>query len=159
MATPQKAPMKLTQEPEIVSWPETHYVFIEKVGPFQNTAPEAWQELHPSVPGISEHNKITGYMSLYKVGPKVYRAGVSLAAEPKNLPKHLAYEKFRAGKYSRFVLTGSYAQLPEASGRVFEIVAEKKIQMRDDYCIENYANDPRTTPEEQLTTEILIPTA
>jgi effector-binding domain-containing protein len=159
MATPQKAPMKLTQEPEIVSWPETHYVFIEKIGPFQNAAPEAWKELHPAVPGISEHNKITGYMSLYKVGPKVYRAGLSLAAEPKNLPKNLAYEKFRGGKYSRFVLTGSYAQLPEASGRVFEIVAEKKIQMRDDYCIENYANDPRTTPEEQLTTEILIPTA
>jgi len=158
MATPQKAPMKLTQEPEIVSWPATHYVFIEKVGPFQNIAPQAWQELHPLVPGISKHNKITGYMSLYKVGPKVYRAGVSLAAEPKDLPKNLTYEKFKGGKYSRFVLTGSYAQLPEASGRVFEIVGEKKIQMRDDCCIENYANDPRTTPEDQLITEILIPT-
>ena len=158
MATPQKAPMKLTQEPEIVSWLATHYVFIEKVGPFQNTAPQAWQELHKLIAGISEHNKITGYMSLYKVGPKVYRAGVSLAAEPKDLAKNLTYEKFKGGKYSRFVLTGSYAQLPEASGRVFEIVAEKKIQMRDDYCIENYANDPRTTPEDQLITEILIPT-
>ena len=150
--------MRLTQEREIVTWPETHYVFIEKIGPFQDTAPKAWQELHPLVPSISEHNKITGYMSLYKVGPEVYRAGVSLATEPKNLPKNLIYEKFRGGKYSRFVLTGSYAQLPEASGRVFEIVAEKKIQMRDDYCIENYANDPRTTPEDQLSTEILIPT-
>ena len=43
MATPQKAPMKLTLEPEIVTWPETHYIFIEKTGPFQNTAPQAWQ--------------------------------------------------------------------------------------------------------------------
>jgi len=159
MATPQKAPMKLTQEPEIVTWPEMHYVFIEKVGPFQNTAPQAWQELHQLVAGISEHNKITGYTSLYKVGPKVYRAGVSLAAEPKNLNEKLSYEKFKGGKYSKFALTGSYAQLPEASGRVFEIVAEKKIQVRDDFCIENYANDPRTTPEDQLLTEILIPTA
>ena len=158
MATPQKAPMKLTQEPEIVTWPETHYIFVEKTGPFQDTAPKAWQELHPLVPAISEHNKITGYMSLYKVGPKIYRAGISVAAEPKNLPKNFSYEKFRGGKYSRFVLTGSYANLPEASGRVFEIVAEKKIQMRDDYCIENYANDPRTTPEDQLVTQILIPT-
>jgi effector-binding domain-containing protein len=158
MATPQKAPMKLTQEPEIVTWPETHYIFIEKTGPFQNTAPQAWQELHPLVPAISEHNKITRYMSLYKVGPKIYRAGISVAAEPKNLPKNFSYEKFKGGKYSRFVLTGSYANLPEASGRVFEIVAEKKIQMRDDYCIENYANDPRTTPEDQLVTQILIPT-
>jgi effector-binding domain-containing protein len=158
MATPQKAPMKLTQEPEIVTWPETHYIFIEKVGPFQNTAPQAWQELHPLVPGISEHNKITGYMSLYKTGPKIYRAGLAFASEPTNLPANLKYEKFKGGKYSRFVLTGSYANLPEACGRVFAIVAEKKIQMRDDYCIENYANDPRVTPEDQLVTEILIPT-
>ena len=54
------------------------------------------------------------------------------------------------------MLTGSYAQLPEASGRVFEIVAEKKIPVRDDYNIENYLNDPRTTPEDQLITEILM---
>ena len=159
MATPQKAAMKLTPEPEIVNWPEMHYVFIERVGPFQNTAPQAWQDLHQLVPGISEQNKITGYTSLYKIGPKVYRAGVSLAAEPRNLNEKLTYEKFKGGKYSKFVLTGSYAQLPEASGRVFEIVAEKKIQMRDDFCIENYANDPRTTPEDQLLTEILVPTA
>jgi effector-binding domain-containing protein len=158
MATPQKAPMKLTQEPQIVTWPETHYVFVEKVGPFQNAAPQAWQELHPLVPEVSKNNKVTGYVSLYKVGPKIYRAGLALAADPKNLPANLKYEKFKGGKYSKFVLTGSYANLPEASGRVFEIVAEKKIQMRDDFCIENYTNDPRTTPEDQLVTEILIPT-
>jgi effector-binding domain-containing protein len=158
MATPQKAPMKLTQEPEIVTWPETHYVFVEKIGPFMNTAPQAWNEVHPLAAAISEQNKITGYISLYKVGPQVYRAGLSLAAEPKNLPASLKYEKFKGGKYSRFVLTGSYANLGQASGRVFEIVREKNIQMRDDYCIENYTNDPRTTPEDQLVTEILIPT-
>ena len=158
MATPQKAPMKLTQEPQIVTWPETHYVFVEKIGPFQNTAPQAWQEVHPLVSRISEDNKVTGYMSLYKAGPKIYRAGVAVAAEPKNLPETLRYEKFKGGKYSKFVLTGSYANLPQASGRVFEIVAEKKIQMRDDYCIEHYTNDPRTRPEDQLVTEILIPT-
>jgi len=158
MATAKRASLKLTEEPDIMMWPETHYVFVEKIGPFQETAPQAWQNLHPVVPGILEHNKITRYMSLYKVEPKIYRAGVSLAAEPKNLPAGLKYEKFNGGKYSRFVLTGSYANLPEASGRVFEIVAQKKIQMRDDYCIENYTNDPRTTPEDELVTEILIPT-
>ena len=158
MATPGKAPLKLTENPEIVNWPETHYIFIEKVGPFQDTAPKAWGELPALIPAISEHNKITGYVSLYKIGPKIYRAGVSLAAEPKNLPSDLRYEKFSGGKYSKFVMTGAYSNLPEASGRVFEIVAEKKIQMREDYCIENYVKDPRTTPAEELVTEILIPT-
>jgi effector-binding domain-containing protein len=157
MATAKRA-MKLTEEPTVVTWPETHYVFVEKIGPFQETAPQAWNSVHPTVPAISEHNQVTGYMSLYKVGPKVYRAGVSMAAEPKNLPAGVRYEKFKGGKYSKFVLTGPYSNLPEASRRVFEIAAEKKIQMRDDYCIENYMNDPRTTPEEELVTEILIPT-
>ncbi len=158
MATAKREVKNLTQVPDIVTWPETHYVFIEKIGPFQNTAAQAWKDLHQLVPRISEHNKITGYLSLYKVEPKIYRAGVSLAGGPKNLPAGLEYTKFEGGKYSRFVLTGPYSDLPEACGRVFEIVSETKIRIRGDYCIENYANDPRTTPEQQLVTEILIPT-
>lgn len=158
MATAKREFKNLTQVPDIVTWPETHYVFIEKIGPFQNTAAPAWKDLHQLVPRISEHNNITGYLSLYKVEPKIYRAGVSLAAGPKNLPAGLEYTNFEGGKYSRFILTGPYSDLPEACGRVFEIVSETKIRLRGDYCIENYANDPRTTPEQQLVTEILIPT-
>ncbi len=158
MAAPKPSTVKLNLEPTIVIWPETDYVFLEKIGPFQNTAPQAWQDLHQLIPVISEHNKITGFMSLYKVSPNIYRAGVSVAAEPKNLPDGLKYERFRGGKYSRFVLTGPYSGLPEASGRVYETVAQEKIQVRDDFSIENYVNDPRTTPEDQLITEILVPT-
>jgi effector-binding domain-containing protein len=158
MSTIKAESMKLTDQPEIVTWPETHYVFIEKAGPVQTTAPQAWQELHQLTSKISEHNRITGYMSLYKVAPKIYRAGVSLASEPKNLPESMKYEKFRGGKYSRFVLTGPFSNLPEASRRVFEIVSAKKIPLRDDYNIENYVTDPRTTPEENYVTEILVPT-
>jgi effector-binding domain-containing protein len=94
---------------------------------------------------FSEHNKITGFMSLYKVEPKIYRAGVSLDVAAKDLPAPLAYTRFKGGKYSRFVLTGAYSQLREASGRVFQAVAAKKIPVRDDFCTENYLNDPRTT--------------
>jgi effector-binding domain-containing protein len=151
--------LRLTQHPEIVTWPETHYVYLEKIGPFQDTAPQTWQEVHKLIPAIAEHNKITGYTSLYKVGPKIYRAGVSVEAEPQNLPLGLQYTKFKGGKYSRFVLTGPYSNLPEASGRVFQMVSDHKIQTRDDFNIENYVNDPRTTPESQLITQILIPTA
>jgi len=128
--------MNLTETPENVTWPETHYVFLEKIGPFQNTAPQAWQEFVKLVPAISEHNQVKGMFSLYKVGPKVYRAGASIASAPQKLPAEVLHEKFKGGKYIKFVLTGPYSNLPQASGRVFEIVAEKKIQMRDDYCIE-----------------------
>lgn len=150
--------MNLTETPETVNWPPMHYVFIEKVGPFMENAPQAWQDLHKLVPGIAEQNQITGYTSLYKAGPKIYRAGVSVEAPPKKLPDGLKYEEFEGGKYTQFALSGSYAQLPQATGRVFEIVAEKNLKTRDDFCIENYVNDPRTTPEDQLLTQILIPT-
>jgi DNA gyrase inhibitor GyrI len=151
--------LRLTEVPEVMNWPEAHFIFIEKVGPFQNTASQAWQQMHQLVPKVLEQNKITGYMSLYKVAPLFYRAGVALADAPKDLPEGLAYEKFKGGKYSRFVLTGSFSNLPAACGRVFQIVAETKIPLRDGFNIENYVSDPRTTPEDQLVTEILVPTA
>lgn len=151
--------MKLDETPQDVLWPETHCAFIEKVGPFQETAPQAWQSVQELIPAILEHNKITGFMSLYKVEPKIYRAGVALDAPAAQLPEGVQYTKFQGGKYVRFELTGAYSNLPEACGRVFLIVEEKKIPQRDDFCIENYVNDPRTTPEDQLITEILIPIA
>jgi len=69
MPTAKRSTLQLTEVPEVVNWPETHYVFIEKVGPFQNTAPQAWQQLHQLIPKLAEQSKITGYMSLYKVAP------------------------------------------------------------------------------------------
>ena len=149
--------MNLTPEPELIQWPETHYVFIEKIGPFSATAPLAWQAAHAFLPAILQHNRVTGYTSLYKPGPKIYRAGFQLAAEPVDLPEGLEYEKFNGGKYLRFVLTGSYAQLGPATGRVFEIVAQNQIPMRDGFCIENYVTDPKTTPDAENITQILIP--
>src|SRR5579863_6074271 len=104
--------MNLMLEPEVVSFPATHYVFVEKTGPFQNTAPGAWQSAHTFVPELGKKNQITGYMSLYKMGPKIYRAGFALSAPPVDLPAGLIYEEFAGGKYSKFVLTGSYSQLP-----------------------------------------------
>ena len=151
--------MNLTQEPEIVNFPSAHYVFVEKVGPFMENAGKAWQSAHTFVPELSKKNQIVGYMSLYKMGPKVYRAGFALSAPPVGLPAGLAYEQFEGGKYSRFVLTGPYSELPAASGKAWSVVAEKNIPLRDDYAIENYMNDPRVTPEDQLITQILIPTA
>ncbi len=151
--------MNLNEHPESVTWPATHYAFVEKIGPFKDTAQQAWQEVRSFSREIATNNKITGAMSLYKMGPKIYRAGYILAAPPVQLPEGILYESFAGGKYIRFVLNGSYSNLPEASGRVWAIAAEMKIQLRDDYAIENYLNDPDSTPEDQLVTEILIPTA
>ncbi len=149
--------MSLNEHPEVVTWPEMHYVFVERIGAFMENAGKAWQQAHSLVPALEENNKITGYMALYK-GPTTYRAGFSVAGPAVKLPEGLGCEKFQGGKYVRFELTGPYDQLPQASGRAWAIVAEKKIEVRDDFAIENYVNDPRVTPPEQLVTHIMIPT-
>jgi predicted transcriptional regulator YdeE len=155
---PRSVAVNLTKEPEIVNFPATHYVFVEKHGDFHSIAGQAWKSAHAFVPELSMKNNITGYMSLYKGGAKMYRAGFALSGAPVDLPSGLAYEKFAGGKYARFVLTGPYTELPQASQQVWNTVAEKKISVRDEYAIENYLNDPNVTPEDQLMTEILVPT-
>lgn len=150
--------MNLTEKPIHVIWPATHYVFIEKEGPFHETAQACWQSLHKVVPEISKQKKISGFMSLYKMKPQMlYRAGVVIDSKPEVLPEGFQYIKFEGGKYARFVLTGSYSNLPKACGRVFEIVEQTNMPLRDGFYIENYVNDPKTTPEDKLVTEILIP--
>jgi len=152
--------MNLTEESGFTTWPEAYYVFIEKVGPFYKTAPEAWQEIRRLGSRIAERNKITGRLSLYKVGEKIYRAGCMMASEPRDLPSEMQSTVLGGGgKYKRFVLVGPYSLMPQASARVWEIVAQKELPVRDDFAIEFYANDPMTTPEDELITEILVPVA
>ena len=149
----------LKTDPEYVTWPSSHYVFIEKVGPFQQTAPAAWQEFHQSVGDLIEELGFVAMSALYKIEPKmVYRAGAMVKTAPKDLPPGFSYEKFLGGSYAKFTYVGSYAYLGEVSGLVWDSVRKLSLPRRDDYCIENYANDPKVTPAEKLITEILIPT-
>jgi len=36
--------MNLSLDPDDINWTSPHYVFVEKQGPFMQTAPKAWQE-------------------------------------------------------------------------------------------------------------------
>lgn len=151
--------MNLTEKPEAMDWPVTHFVFIEKIGSLQEAGKKAWDELLQHLNEISNDNVISGFMSLYKIEPQmIYRAGTIVDSKPEKLPPGLGYMKFEGGRYSRFVLTGPYSNIPEACERVASIIDKLKIKHREDFYIEHYLNDPRTTPEDQLITELLIPT-
>ncbi len=149
--------MNLTEQDAIAIWPATHYVFLERIGPFHETAPAAWQGLHALAGALREHNEICGAMALYKVEGQVYRAGFALASAPRHLPATLRYELLPGGAFKRFILTGPYSDLPEASGRVWQLVTQQRLTLRNDFAIEGYISDPNTTPSEDLVTEILIP--
>ena len=155
-ATAEKTPGRKT-ESEMVDWPATHYVFVEKTGPIQKNASQAWSELHALRPTIEERNTIIGFLSLYDMAKRIYRAGVAVADEPKELPGGVRYERFAGGRYARFAMAGSYDQLGEATGRAMQLAHEKKLPARAGWNIEHYVNDPRVTPADQLIKEILLP--
>jgi AraC family transcriptional regulator len=149
--------MNLTETPEIITWPPTHYVFVEKTGSIPKNAPLTWQEFRQHLSELKSNAKVIGFLSLYSMKDQVYRAGASVEVKPEKLPGNLRYELFPGGKYARFVLTGPYSDLGKATARVVEIVSEQKTALRSAFNIEHYVNDPAITPEDKLVTEILFP--
>jgi len=144
--------VNLTTEIETVTRPVTHYVFLERRGPFAEVAPPLWNDLMPILPRIDpqEVREYLGVSGVDKSRPgedaMIYQAGVSLAHEPAKAPAGLQHKTIRSGKYARFLLTGSYAQIWPAFDRIFKTLAEEKVELRPEFCIENYLNDPRETP-------------
>jgi DNA gyrase inhibitor GyrI len=143
----------------------THYVYLEKRGPFAEVAPPLWNELGPLIQRI-EQQEIREYLGVSGVDKSrpgedamIYQAGVALAHNPDNPPSGLAHKSIKAGKYARFLLTGPYSQIWMAFDRIFKTLAEKQVELRPEFCIENYLNDPRVTPEDRLLTELLVPIA
>jgi AraC family transcriptional regulator len=167
-ALSQPRPLKeinvnLTPEFESVTRPLTHYVFLEKRGPFAEVAPPLWNELMPFLQRMDPQSirEFLGISGIDKTrsgeDAMIYQAGVALAREPANLPPALQSRTIKSGPYARFLLTGPYSQIWMAFDRIFKTLAEKKVELRPEFCIENYLNDPRTTPEDQLLTELLVP--
>ena len=107
---------------------------------------------------------VTGFLGLGMIDKTkngedamIYEAGVSYGKKPDSMPAGLEYKILLGGKYARFLLTGSYSQIAPAFDKIFKTIAENKTVLREDYCIENYLNDPKITPEAELLTELLLP--
>jgi DNA gyrase inhibitor GyrI len=153
--------VNLTANFEIVSRPLTHYVFLEMRGPFPEIAPPAWEEMFPLINAQLDQKQIVSYLGLSTIDKNkngeeamIYPAGVGIAAPPKRPLKGLQYRRIEDGKYARFLLTGRYSQIWIAFNQIFKNLAESRVELRPDFCIENYINDPKVTPEDQLQTEL-----
>jgi len=156
--------VNLTENPEIVETPPRTYLYLEKIGPFMVQAPKAWHEFSEIAEPLKPELSITGMAGLSKIDESkqgddrfVYQAGLFLKDTPKTVSKGLKLRTAPAGKYARFLLTGSYHQLPNAYPQIFSILQSRNISMRDEFCAEVYLNTPEETAEADLKTEILIP--
>lgn len=151
--------LNLTPEPVIVRWRETHYAYVERIGYIPDLAPEAHQSLHLYRQQVMEHNEIHGSMALYRADQGIYRAAFKLGGPPSHLPEGIAHGFLGDCKYWKFVLTGPYEQLPEATTQASAIAASKKLTFGAGFFIENYLTNPLMTPPEENVTEILFPAA
>lgn len=161
---PKEIIVNLTPNYDIVKRSTTHYVFLEKRGPFAEVAPPTWQQMFPLLQSEVDQKLIVSFLGLSGIDKTqqgeeamIYQAGVGLAEAPPTRLKGLQYRKIEPGSYARFVLTGPYSQLWMAFNKVFETLGQAKVELRPEFCIENYVNDPKVTPEDQLKTEILVP--
>lgn len=155
--------LNFTQTPEIIISEPVQLVYLEKHGPFMQSAPAAWHEFSALIDTLAPE-KIKSKISLTytdktKQGDNAYtyQAGVILKSQSDIVNPPLAQRTLSAAKYASFLLIGSYAQLSQAYPAIFEILTARKIEIRDDFCMEKYLNDYATTPESELRTEILIP--
>jgi len=164
--SPKEITMNLSKDFEMVTRPQTFYVFLEKRGPFAEVAPSTWDRMFPLLANQIAENEIVEFLGLSGIDHSnmgeegmIYQAGVALGHPPAGPLKGLEYRKIESGKYARFLLIGPYAHIASAFDQVFKTLADNNVALREEYCIENYLNDPKITPEDQLRTELLIPAA
>jgi AraC family transcriptional regulator len=157
--------MNLTTKFDVITRPAAHFIFLERRGPFSEIAPSTWEAMFPLLYAQIDDKNLKEFLGLSTIDRSqlgedamIYQAGVTIADAPKAPLKGLQYKKIESGKYARFVLTGPYSHIAPAFSQIFKTLGEEKVALREDFCIENYLNDPKETPEGQLLTEILIPT-
>jgi AraC family transcriptional regulator len=156
--------LNMSLKHEVVTRPTTHYVYFETTGPFSEVAPPAWDTMFPLLMGKIPQDQMKEFLGLSGIDKRkqgseamIYEAGVGVAWKPADVPKGLRYKKIEAGRYAKFLLTGPYSQIWIAFSQIFKTLSEAKVGLREEFCIENYLNDPKVTPEDKLLTEILIP--
>ena len=155
--------LNMTRELETLTLQPSILVYVEKLGAFPKTAPMAWKEFWSIAAGQLDRGQITSMGGLSRIDETkagdaafIYQAGVFLREKPDSVPNGLQLRLLEEGKYARFLLTGSYSQLPAAYPFAFSVLEKAKVALRKDFCIERYHNSP-DTPEAKLKTEILIP--
>ncbi len=86
-------------------------------------------------------------------------AGVAVTGEAE-LPKELAEHRLPAGRYAKTVHVGGYDRLGDTWARFLgEWLPESGERLGSGPSYERYVNDPRTTPKDNLLTEIYVPIA
>jgi len=151
--------------PTIVTRPKSIIIYNEDCGPFEEIAPSVWEKF---LEYISKGNFIKDDAEFLGISDikesesghqkHFYKAAVTINNNSGDtLAGSLKYGEIPPGKYAKFILNGSYLGLWPAFKKAFAYLNENNFELNNGPCLENYLNDPKYTPEDELITEILIP--
>jgi effector-binding domain-containing protein len=86
-----------------------------------------------------------------------FQAAVPIADDPKDPPKgDIALGKSPSGRAFKFVHRGSYDAMDTTYDAITNFLDEKRLEARELF-IEEYANDPTKTPEDELIVNVYVP--
>jgi AraC family transcriptional regulator len=155
---------KMNLEPEFIQREEmVVYSTGATGGEFKDIAPIAWGKFLEIVPNIKEDLSQSEFLGIGKMNGKEmktvcnYQAAISVPGNENFEMEGLSRVVLSKGKYAKFILKGTYDNLWIAFDKAFEVIGKTGNELADSPCIENYLNDPQTTPVDDLITEILIP--
>ncbi len=99
---------------------------------------------------------MTIYTSIEDTGFQ-FQAAIPIAEAPKNLPPgDVLVGKSPGGKALKFVHHGSYDSMDSTYEAITNYMDERRLESKDMF-IEEYVTDLTTTPEDQLTINVLVP--
>lgn len=145
-----------------VQRPATHVIYLEGRGDYKAVAGILWPRFWSQFPAIGRES-VTQTLGLSGMVPgqggdeaKIYQAGVVLKT-PMSLPPGFFDRTIPEGTYASFLLRGPYSKIGVAFSDAFQLLADRRVRLRPEFCIEHYLNNPAQVPEEKLLTEILLP--
>lgn len=156
--------LNLSENPEVVQRQMTSiFTLKEEGGVFQEIAPLAWQKFLEIILKEGQDLSQSEFLGISYIESEgliqnhVYKVAVSAPKNKNLIFNELRKESLPEGKYLKFLLKGSYSGIWASFDRIFKYVNENSYELAEGPCLENYINDPNSTPEEDLLTELLVP--
>jgi AraC family transcriptional regulator len=150
-------------EVRVVNRQPVNVAFVRHVGLYEECGP-AWRKLSEWAAPKGLLGPETVPIGICHDNPEVtppdrlrYDACITLAAalEPEG---EVGVQEIPGGDYASASFRGPYSGLKEVWRAVFEDwLPQSGRRFRDAPCFEIYLNDPRTTPPEELLTEVYVP--
>lgn len=147
----------------IMTLPALRIIRVRKLGPYQESAPAAWQAL----------SAWAGPRGLF--GPATLRIGMGSGDPGRTAPGDLAYDAaisvehsveveppvtagtLPAGDYAVVLHRGPYEGMDAVYRELMDVWLPQSGRQSRGMPFEIYRSDPATTPPEQLLTEIRLP--